>query len=145
MLEDRLLIWKLNRGDLSVLRRIYQKYKHDLATLAAALLNDKSAAEDAVHDTFVDFIEAARRFRLTGSLRGYLATCVANNARNRNKAKQRRHVGLGQADDDCSSTYSPDVSAMFGEELQRLSRSLGQLPYEQREVIMLLILLFCSS
>ena len=61
MLEDKLLVWKLNRGDLSVLRRIYEKYKHDLVTLAAALLNDRSAAEDAVHDTFVAFLQVGRR------------------------------------------------------------------------------------
>ena len=89
MLEDKLLIWKFNRGDRTILRRIYEKHKNDLVTLAAALLNDKDAAEDAVHDLFVSFI-SARRFQLTGSLKGYLATCVANNARNRNKARQRR-------------------------------------------------------
>ena len=31
----------------------------------------------------------------------------------------------------------PDVAAMFGEELRRLSMALEQLPYEQREVLLL--------
>jgi len=39
MLEDRLLIWKFNRGDKEVLRRIYDKHKDGLVTLAAALLH----------------------------------------------------------------------------------------------------------
>ncbi|MHC4665106.1 MAG: RNA polymerase sigma factor, partial [Planctomycetota bacterium] len=85
MLEDRLLIWKFNRGNVEAVRRIYEKYKDDLVTLAAALLHNVGAAEDAVHDVFVSFLDSAGSFRLTGSLKGYLATCVANNARNRIK------------------------------------------------------------
>jgi len=84
MLEDKLLVWKFNRGDLDALRGMYEKYKDDLVTLAAALLTDASSAEDVVHDVFVSFIRSSGKFRLTGSLKGYLATCVANNARNVN-------------------------------------------------------------
>ncbi len=135
MLEDKLLIWKFNRGDLEVLRSIYEKYKDDLVTLAAALLTDVASAEDVVHDVFVGFIESSRKFRLTGSLKGYLSTCVANNARNRNKAG-RRHQNI-QAVASKSEAGHPDDAAMFGEELNRLSLALGQLPYEQPEVLLL--------
>jgi len=138
MLEDRLLIWKFNRGNRDVLRRIYEKYKDDLVTLAAALLNDKNDAEDAVHNVFVSFIKSADRFRLTGSLKGYLATCVANNARNINRARQRHQsIALDTAGAISSDSNRPECSAMFGEELRQLSWSLGKLPYEQREVIIL--------
>ena len=34
MLEDKRLIWRFNRGSRDVLRYIYDKYKHDLLTLA---------------------------------------------------------------------------------------------------------------
>ncbi len=135
MLEDKLLIWKFNRGDREALRSIYEKYKNDLVTLSAALLIDVSSAEDVVHDVFVSFIESSRKFRLTGSLKGYLATCVANNARNRNKAGRRRQNR--QADVAMPDASRPDSAAIFGEELRRLSFALGQLPYEQREVLLL--------
>ena len=138
MLEDKLLIWKFNRGNREVLRSIYEKYKDDLVTLAAVLLIDASSHEDVVHDVFVSFIESARKFRLTGSLKGYLVTCVANNARNRNKAEQRhRSVALDEADVAAADSDSPEFSAIFGEESRHLSRALGQLPYEQREVLIL--------
>jgi RNA polymerase sigma-70 factor (ECF subfamily) len=138
MLEDKLLIWKFNRGNRDVLRGIYEKYKDDLVTLAAALLTDVSSAEDVVHDVFVSFIESARKFRLTGSLKGYLATCVANKARNRNKAKQRhRNIASDEANPAAAGSNSPEFSAIFGEELHQLSRALEQLPYEQREVLLL--------
>jgi RNA polymerase sigma-70 factor (ECF subfamily) len=150
MLQDKLLIWKFNRGNKDALRYIYEKYKDDLVTLAAALLTDVSSAEDVVHDVFVSFIESRSRFRLTGSLKGYLATCVANNARNKNKAGRRQQTAA--VDDrnipasartglplrkQGSDSQGPDVAAMFGEELRRLSWSLAELPYEQREVLLL--------
>jgi RNA polymerase sigma-70 factor (ECF subfamily) len=137
VLEDKRLIWKFNNGDRGVLRRIYEKYKNDLVALASALLNDKTAAEDAVHDVFVNFI-TAESFRLTGSLKGYLATCVANNARNRNKARQQRKtISLDKAEAVASDSDGPDCSAILSEQVSHLISSLEQLPYEQREVLVL--------
>jgi RNA polymerase sigma-70 factor (ECF subfamily) len=138
MLEDKLLIWKFNRGNRNALRGIYEKHKDDLVTLAAALLNDVSSAEDVVHDVFVSFIKSSHKFRLTGTLKGYLATCVANNARNRNKARRtHRGIALDQASPAQMDSNNPESHAIFGEELRQLSWALGQLPYEQREVLIL--------
>ncbi len=138
MLEDKLLIWKFNRGDRGALRGVYEKYKDNLVTLAAALLTDVSSAEDVVHDVFVSFIGSSGKFRLTGSLKGYLATCVANNARNRNKSKRRRNGAVPDETNAAGTDSSnPEFAAVFGEELRQLSKALGQLPYEQREVLIL--------
>jgi RNA polymerase sigma-70 factor (ECF subfamily) len=138
MLEDKLLIWKFNHGNRQALRRIYEKYKDDLVTLAAALLHNVSAAEDVVHDVFVCFINSSGNFKLTGSLKGYLATCVANNARNRVKAERRHQsVGLDEVGPILSDSNAPAYSAIFGEELRRLNWALAHLPYEQWEVLLL--------
>ncbi|MHC4070870.1 MAG: RNA polymerase sigma factor [Planctomycetota bacterium] len=138
MLEDKLLIWKFSRGDISALHRIYEKYKDDLVTLAAALLTDVSSAEDVVHDVLISLIESSRKFRLTGSLKGYLATCVANNARNRNKSQRRRSGAVPeQTHSTGADSSNPEFAAAFGEELRQLSQALGRLPYEQREVLIL--------
>jgi len=138
MLEDKLLIWKFNSGRREALHSIYEKYKDDLVTLAAALLTDMAAAEDVVHEVFIGFISSADKFRLTGSLKGYLSTCVANSARNQNKSGYvRRHVDLEDIDLPASETNNPAAKAMFGEEFGRLTWALEQLPYEQREVLVL--------
>lgn len=138
MLEDKLLIWKYNRGDRDALLGIYQRYKNDLVSLAAALLIDAELAEDVVHDVFVNFIKSLPQFRLTGSLKSFLATCVANNARNRNRAQRRRRsAGLDEADTIEADSGSPLWDAIFGEESSRLTRAIGELPYEQREALLL--------
>ena len=63
MLDDRLLVWKFNRGDTDALRRIYAKYRDDLMKVAAALLNDADGVEDVVHDVFVSFAQTVGEFR----------------------------------------------------------------------------------
>lgn len=138
MLEDRLLMWKYNRGNVDVLPRIYAKYKDDLMTLATALLYDRSAAEDVVHDVFVMFVRSCGKLRLTKTLKGYLTTCVANDVRNKNKAGQRhKSASLEHAAPIVSDSNKPEVSAIFGEQSQRLAWALGLLPYEQRKVVLL--------
>ena len=90
MLEEQLLIWKFNRGKTDVLQPIFEKYKDDMKTLASALLYDQSIAEDVVHDVFVTFIRSCGKLNLKTNLKGYLTTCVANHARNKNRAGQNK-------------------------------------------------------
>ena len=138
ILEDRLLVWQLQRGSGAALRKIYQKYKGDLLRLAASLLNDTGSAEDVVHDVFVMFIKSCSRFQLRGSLKGYLATCVANRARNVNRGEHHRQpVAIDQAADLAAETISPANWLIRNEEFTRLTEALAQLPYHQREAITL--------
>jgi len=136
-IEDKILIWRFNRGDCESVRRIYEKYKHELLALAVSLLKDVSAAEDVVHDVFVSFLQL-QHFNLTGSLKGYLATCVANAARNIIRAKIRHnHNSLDDIQSIESNTHSSDYETIFGEDRQRLTHAIWELPYEQREAVLL--------
>lgn len=138
MIEDMLLIWKFNRGRKDVLERIYSKYKDDLMTLSAALLYDKSVAEDVVHDVFVKFIRSCGKVRLNQSLKGYLITCTVNAVRNKNKSGQKREGALPeQAGQISSDSNSPGLAVILDERSQNLTRALSALSYEQREVLLL--------
>jgi RNA polymerase sigma-70 factor (ECF subfamily) len=140
MLEDALLRIRFNRGRKDVLPRIYEKYKHELVTLAAALLQDKSKAEDAVHDVFVSLLEPQRQLKISRTLKGYLATAVANKARTKNKfSANHQTVGNEQLEISATKDSRPDFNAVFGEQKRYLMNVLSQLPYEQREVILLKI------
>jgi RNA polymerase sigma-70 factor (ECF subfamily) len=138
VLEDRFLIRKLRQGDSAALCRIYEKYRDDLLRLAVSLSNDTTAAEDIVHDVFVSFIRQARQFRLTGALKSYLATCVANRARNLNRAQRvRKIVPLDEAGDVAAESWRPDQWIVCSEELRQIAGALALLPGEQREAITL--------
>ncbi|MEJ2705744.1 MAG: RNA polymerase sigma factor [Sedimentisphaerales bacterium] len=136
---DRLLVAKCKRGDREALHRIYEKYRDDLLILAIALSHDVHLAEDAVHDVFVAFAQNVGSFRLTGSLKAYLATCVANRARDLMRTQRNRTKAVG-TERKCS--VSPEVNEpsrliACSEELRLLSAALAELPHEQREVVVL--------
>jgi len=158
-MEDRLLVFQCRHGSREALTRIYEKYKADLLLLAMALLNDKTAAEDIVHDVFLSFVHHLDRFRLTGSLKGYLLTCAANHARNWNKAERVRLRATGPNAGSVASASSthrvegilpsnrgrdaldtndqPLETLVCNEQLEMLSGALAELPFEQREALML--------
>ena len=141
VIEDRFLIWRFNTGDVDALRRIYQRYRGDLLAVARALLTDVTAAEDVLHDVFVLFAAQAGRFKLRGSLKGYLAVCVANRARNVNR-QQRPGRPEGLADVEARPSGQGDCLEVAAGAEQRLlvMAAMAQLPSEQREVIALHVL-----
>jgi RNA polymerase sigma factor (sigma-70 family) len=143
-IEDRILVWRFNRGEPAALCRIYEKYRDPLLKVAAALLNDRSGAEDVLHDVFVDFAQATGRFRLRGSLKGYLSICVANRARDMNRVRRRHTAGAKSVspvpDEAVSRPADPDGpehTAMSKELTAKLDAAMENLPDEQRETIIL--------
>lgn len=138
MLEDELLKWKFRRGSREALARIYEKYLDSMLTLAMGLLNDVSEAEDVVHDVFISFARTSPRFRLGGSLSGYLATCVVNRVRDRQRRRCRQRIFCRDAKSCVSGEQqSPDETVIFTEQAGRLSEVIAELPEEQREVVLL--------
>ena len=125
---------------MDALRRIYEKYKPDLLGVARALLNDATAVEDVLHDVFVRFASQAGRFRLKGSLKGYLAICVANRARNINRTNRQngREILIGEA--GTLSRTEPSHAADCFERRRIVTCALVQLPPEQRQVVVLHVL-----
>jgi RNA polymerase sigma-70 factor (ECF subfamily) len=137
MMEDKLLIWKFKCGSSEALCRIYRKYGDYLLALAVALLKDVNAAEDVVHDVFCKFIESREKFKLDGSLKSFLGTCVVNLARDKLRVRQSQSCRLDKATAKLLDTNEPQHCAIFGEEARDLSHAIAQLSYEQREVVML--------
>jgi RNA polymerase sigma-70 factor (ECF subfamily) len=137
MLEDKLLVWKFKRGSSDALQRIYEKYKDDLLALAVSLSNDRSSAEDALHDVFVSFARYADKLQLRTSLRSYLLSCIANRVRNMNHTGLHRSVELEQAETIGSDCNRPDKIVMSTEMSEHIDKALSYLPYQQREVIIL--------
>ena len=137
MLEDRLLIWKFKCGSSEALCRIYRKYGDYLLALAAALLQDVSGAEDVVHDVFCRFIESRDKFKIDGSLKSFLATCVVNLARDKLRARTLQPGELDEAAAIALDMNGPEHHAIFGEEARNLNHAIAQLSCEQREAILL--------
>lgn len=137
MLEDKLLLLKFKRGSKDALRRIYEKYKDELLALAIALSNDRATAEDALHDVFVSFAQYAGKLRLRTSLKSYLSSCIANRVRNLKHTESQKTVQRDQIENISKDYVGPEGRAMSAEMFQRIEQAMEQLPYDQRETIIL--------
>jgi DNA-directed RNA polymerase specialized sigma24 family protein len=69
MLEDQRLLRRLRGGDKDALRQIYEKYIDDLLRVAISLLYDIQAAEDCLHDVFVNFAGSVDELRACRNIR----------------------------------------------------------------------------
>jgi RNA polymerase sigma factor (sigma-70 family) len=137
MIEDRLLIWRCKQGNRAAFRRIYEKYESDLRTLAANLLDDKTVAEDVVHDVFASLLQVVDEFELRSSLSGYLRTCVANRARDYMRKRRRQTAAFNDVGQVTSADGGPLRLAMQSEVLQKVGSAMSRLPYEHREAVVL--------
>jgi RNA polymerase sigma-70 factor (ECF subfamily) len=106
--------------------------------LAGNLLDDKVGAEDIVQDVFIKLVESVGTFLLTGNLKSYLATCVANRSRDyiRSRIRQRNAMEK-QVEKTPAETKSTVHLAINNEQLRKLADAMTELPYEQRETIAL--------
>jgi RNA polymerase sigma-70 factor (ECF subfamily) len=136
-MNEEQLIESLRAGDREAMRLLYESHKDCLFTLARGLLGDASAAEDVVHDVFIGFVESLHRYHVNGGLRAYLATSVANRARDRLRIARRRTTKSTPAEGGGEFHDPPEAQVILQEETQRLKQALVQLPYEQREVVLL--------
>lgn len=135
MIEDELLKLRFKLGSEDALRRMYEKYLDYLLGVAMAFLNDSHAAQDIVHDVFVSLAQSADTFRIAGNLKHYLATCVANRARDRLRAVKRVRVPIGPE----PQSDPPEDGLICAEQAERVYEALAQLPEEQREAVVLRI------
>ncbi len=104
-MNEEQLIQDLRAGSREAMRLLYESHKDRLFTLARGLLGDASAAEDVVHDVFLGFVESLHKYHVNGGLGAYLATSVANRARDRLRAV-KRHAAQRPASKAAGSSMS---------------------------------------
>ncbi len=136
-MNDEELIESLRAGSREAMRLLYERHKDGLFTLAKGLLGDAAAAEDIVHDVLVSFVESLHKYHVNGGIRAYLATAVANRARDRFRAMKRHAPGPDQREGDNQVCEPPETQIIQQEDTLRLKHALAELPYEQREVVLL--------
>lgn len=115
-----------NTAEIEVL---YRQYGAALLLFASAISGDRARAQDAVHQVFLKAIENWSVSQATNK-KAYLFACVRNAVLNDAKV-QDRNMPL----DVDSAWFSPPDRDYAGE--KNLRRSLGELPDDQREVIVL--------
>ena len=137
MLEDKVLLWKLKRGDENALHWLYEKYKRDMFGLAVSLSNDKAAGEDIVHDVFVSFVRISPKLKLRANLRSYLLASIANRARSLGRTKTLGTLPCEMDGNGAMSPQTPDRVVLEQEREHLVEQAMSRLPHDQREIITL--------
>jgi RNA polymerase sigma-70 factor (ECF subfamily) len=136
-MEDAILIWRLKCGNTDALCRIYEKYESDMLAVATNLLGDRYTAQDIVHDVFVAFAGSIHKLSIYGNLRSYLTTCAVNRCRDWRRSPRQTSTSI-PPDYPAANTDSDPANRIIADETAfRLAAAMAELPYDQREVILL--------
>ena len=118
-----------NRSSATEIESLYRKHGSALVLFAAAITGERSRAQDAVHQVFLQLIESDNLSRAVDK-KAYLFACVRNAVLNEAKV-QNRITAL-----DPESVWFNPPNRDYAAELN-LRRALGTLPDDQREAIVL--------
>lgn len=137
--SDAALAVRLASGDVSALEALYQRHYEPALAVALALLRDRSAAEDLVHEAFLRAWRRASSFQSQrGTFRSWLLTIVRNGAIDqlRQQTMQRRPA-VAAAQETLHGPAELDVTTqvLLSLEAERLHQALAQLAPEQRRAV----------
>jgi len=126
--------WR-RHGDLRALGEVFDALAPRLLPVALHLCGNPADAEDALQEAFVQAMRRAEDFDPRRRLEPWLAGFLTNTARNAARRERRR---AGETLPDLASDAEGPLAAAERQELIAALRThVGELPTEQRQVLML--------
>jgi RNA polymerase sigma-70 factor (ECF subfamily) len=104
---DSLLVEQILKGDYDAFERVVERYEGKIFRHLRKMVNDDSAAEDLLQDTFLNAFKGLKSFNGESSLSTWLFKIASNNALMRLRKKKIEEAPL---DDDTQS--DPDFPYM---------------------------------
>ena len=147
-MDDTLLVEALAGGNAEAARELYQRHCQPILRFALAMTDSRAAAEDIVHDTFVELLQRPGNYDPErGSLRAFLygiarhriakswrATVIAPPAPGPEGEAHERHDS-GEPVDLAAAAGTPQDQAERSQDIERLHAAISALPLAYREVI----------
>jgi RNA polymerase sigma-70 factor (ECF subfamily) len=121
-------VW-LTRANTAEIELLYRQHGPALLLFAAAIIGERSRAQDAVHQVFLKLLEHGNLGHVL-DVKAYLFACVRNAVLNDTKVRQRDAVL-----EDESAWFDPPNRDYAGE--LNLRRALCAIPGDQRQVTIL--------
>lgn len=131
-----MLVERACRGDPAAFEELVLTYQSLAFRTAFMIAGDAADAEEAAQDGFVKAHRALRRFRRGEPFRPWLLAIVANEARNRRRARGRRAaLILRAAAEPAAPDGDPEEAALAIERRQRLLAAVERLRDDDRDVL----------
>jgi RNA polymerase sigma-70 factor (ECF subfamily) len=144
--EEQRLIESAQRGDVDSFNQLVRLYETRVYNLCYRMLGDSDAAADTAQDTFISAYRNLGHFR-GGMFRSWLLRIATNACYDALRARKRHPStslqALGTVDDEGvgfdlpDQGEQPDDVALRRELAAAIQRGLGDLPEDQRVVIIL--------
>jgi RNA polymerase sigma-70 factor (ECF subfamily) len=134
--REETLVERARRGDSDAFEALVASYQSLAFRTAFVIAGNAADAEEAAQDAFVKAHHALGRFRSGASFRPWLLTIVANEARNRRRARGRRTaLALRAAAEPGAVAEDPVEVALAAERRERLLSAVEQLRDDDRDVL----------
>ena len=140
--EDAELVRAVARGDESAFARVYDRYSPILLGLLLRILRSRAEAEDVLQEVFLQVWQQARSFDASrGRAFTWLVTLARSRAIDRLRAVDSRERATQRSAEDVPperpSDAWADEEAIRAERAEVVRDALGELPEEQRQVLVL--------
>jgi RNA polymerase sigma-70 factor (ECF subfamily) len=143
-LPDDQLIAQAREGSLDAFNMLVERYQDGVYSLCRRLLGDPGAAEDATQEAFISAFRAIGSFA-GGNFRAWLFRIAANESKDELRRRQRRPKLYTPPERDDGPTLAEPVDESVDvagavEQVEfrgRLEEILLEIPYEQRQAIVL--------
>ncbi|HEY0169752.1 MAG TPA: sigma-70 family RNA polymerase sigma factor [Pyrinomonadaceae bacterium] len=140
--DDAGLLRAVARGDESAFARVYDRYSPILLGLLLRILRSRAEAEDVLQEVFLQVWQQARSFdESRGRAFTWLVTLARSRAIDRLRSvDSRERAALRSAEDGQPVTQASapaDEDAIRAERAEAVRGALGELPEEQRQVLVL--------
>ncbi|MCA1620156.1 MAG: sigma-70 family RNA polymerase sigma factor [Acidobacteria bacterium] len=140
--EDAGLLRAVARGDESAFARVYDRYSPILLGLLLRILRSRAEAEDVLQEVFLQVWQQARSFdESRGRAFTWLVTLARSRAIDRLRAvDSRERAAQRSAEGGQPAAQTPvlaDEDAIRSERAEAVRGALGELPEEQRQVLVL--------
>lgn len=140
-MDDRTLIYKIQRGQKELLNEIAEKYYDDIYRFCCYLTGQREDSYDLAQETFLKFIRYVEHYRYR-NLKGYLLTIARNVCMDYLRQEKRGFLTVlaGEAEEDSICQGAKEESRDEISELverQFFWEELRKLPQIQREALIL--------
>ncbi len=107
--EDASFVADLRSGDENAFVSLVEQHHSTMLRVCQVYVADPAVAEEVVQDTWLDMLQGLKRFEGRSSLKTWLFSILANNARSRGK-RESRSVPFSSMEDPALEEDEPAVS-----------------------------------
>jgi RNA polymerase sigma factor (sigma-70 family) len=133
--EDRSLVAKAQKGDLSAFDELIRRYQERVYATVYHMTSNHEDANDLTQETFVKAYKALPNFKGDSGFFTWVYRIAVNKTINFLKQRKNRLPGMSLNDLDFNAEHDPDLVALVSENTPRRNVSLAELQEKLNEAM----------